>query len=93
MFLASRLSLRKNQTMGLHLSGAPAKKARAWGAFFIKSFNAINMLCKKTVKFVAIFCCGNLVGIPRGFLFVFPEVNLYNAARLAGRVSFEVILE
>lgn len=28
-----------------------------------------------------------------GFLFVFPESNLYNAARLAGRVSLKVIFK
>jgi hypothetical protein len=67
--------------------------ARACSAFFLKSFNAINMLCKKVVKSMAIFYCGHLVGILHGFLFVFPETTLYNAARLAGRVSFKVILK
>jgi hypothetical protein len=51
------------------------------------------MLCKNIVKNTAIFYCANLVGIQHGFLFVFPEANLYNAARLAGRVSFGVIFK
>ncbi len=79
--------------MRLHLSGAAILKARTCGAFIIKSFNIINVLCKNIVKSAAIFYCAGLVGILRGFLFVFPESNLYNAARLAGRVSFKVIFK
>ncbi len=79
--------------MLLHLSGAIIIKARACGAFILKSFNVINVLCKNIVKNAAIFYCADLVGIRHGFLFVFPESNLYNAARLAGRVSFKVIFK
>jgi hypothetical protein len=75
----------------LHLPEATIAKARAYGAFILKSFNVINVLCKNIVKCSAIFYCATLTGILHGFLFVFPEVNLYNAARLAGRVSFKVI--
>jgi hypothetical protein len=83
--------LQKNPAISLHLSGAETVKARGCGAFFLKSFNAINMLRKNIVKSDVIFYCASSVGIRYGFLFVFPEANLYNAARLAGRVSFKVI--
>jgi len=60
---------------------------------FLNSFNVINVLCKNIVKYEAIFYYGHLAVVLQGFLFVFPEANLYNAARLAGRVSFKVILK
>jgi len=86
-------SLLKNSPMCLHLSGAAIIKTRACGAFIVKSFNLINVLRKSVVKYAAIFYYGNLAGVLAGFLFVFPEANLYNAARLAGRVSFRVIFK
>lgn len=86
-------SLLKNSPICLHLSGAVIIKTRACGALILKSFNVINVLCKSIVKYASIFYCGNLVGVLSGFLFVFPEANLYNAARLAGRVSFKVIFK
>lgn len=86
-------ALLKNSPIGLHLSGATVAITRACGAFILKSFNIINVLCKNTVKSAAIFYCTSVMGILHGFLFVFPESNLYNAARLAGRVSFEVIFK
>jgi hypothetical protein len=84
-------SSNENSPMCLHLSGAMKIKTRACGAFFSKSFNVIKVLCKSGVKYAALFCCGDMEEVLRGFLFVFPKANLYNAARLAGRVSFEVI--
>lgn|GEM_PF-6557003 len=83
----------ENPSIYLHLSGAVIINTRACGAFILNSFNVINVLCKSIVKYVAIFYYGRLVVVLRGFLFVFPEANLYNAARLAGRVSFKVILK
>lgn len=88
-----RLSLLKKSSVCLHLSGAVIVKTRARSAFILNSFNIINALRKNIVKSVAIFYCAALVGILHGFLFVFPESNLYNAARLAGRVSFKVIFK
>jgi hypothetical protein len=79
--------------MYLHLCGAAIVKTRACGAFLLKSFNVINVLCKNIVKSAVIFFLACVKGILHGFLFVFPESNLYNAARLAGRVSFKVIFK
>ena len=86
-----RVTLLENSPASLHSSGATFLMVRRWGAFLLNSFNVINALRKSAVKYVAIFYCCNLGAVLWGFLFVFPEANLYNAARLAGRVSFEVI--
>jgi hypothetical protein len=51
----------------------------------------VYVLCKSAVKNVARFYEAAFGLVLNGFLFVFPQANLYNAARLAGRVSFEII--
>lgn len=45
------------------------------------------MLRKKLVKSLKALSALYMRCLIRGFLFVFPEVNLYNAARLAGRAA------
>lgn len=93
MGLLSRPSSVENSPKCVHSSRAKILKTRACSAIFLKSFNKFSMLCKNVVKSAAIFCCDDLAGFRHGFLFVFPEANLYNAARLAGRVSFKVIFK
>ena len=89
----SWLELLKKSPIGLHSFGARMFAVLGDGAFFVKYFSGINALRKNSVKRGLVFCGAYISELIAGFLFVFPEANLYNAARLAGRVSFKVIFK
>ncbi len=93
MCLSSQYALLKSLPGSLHFSWVEILSVRGCSAYCVESRRLTNALCKSAVKNVARFYEATFGLVLKGFLFVFPEANLYNAARLAGRVSFKVIFK